>query len=130
MQLYTSDFNTLEQRRGVCYVTRHAARFPTTQAIHEEYEALIARMAAASPIGLLLDLRAARGRNDLAFESALAQFRGRMLGMCKNTVILVQTAVGQLQLKRHMELDHLPHVIVVRDEAEARRLVVEGAQPA
>ncbi len=125
--LYASAYNRVKTlAAGVYLIERTERRFEDAAAIHTEYAALIEALRSPAPKGVLLDLRAARGRNDPTFEAALEPYRRRMLSVTPNTVILAQSAVGSLQIKRHMEADGLDHVRVVRDLEEARRLVLGG----
>ena len=62
----------------------------------------------AGNIRLLVDLRAVTPRNDPGFEAAIAKFRRKLFGGCQRIVILVRTAVGALQVKRHMREDGFP----------------------
>lgn len=67
---------------------------------------------------LLVDLRAAAPCVDPAFEAPLARLRRGVLQGGERTAILVRTAVGALQVKRHMREDGL-HAGVFHDEEEA-----------
>ena len=49
---------------------------------------------------MLVDLRAAPGRNDPDFENAMAKQRLELLRGFAAIAILVQTAAGQLQISR------------------------------
>jgi hypothetical protein len=71
----------------------------------------------AGKIRLLVDLRSVMPRNDPDFEVAIAGFRRRLLGGGQRTAILVQTAVGALQVNRHMREDGFH--IAVFDQEEA-----------
>lgn len=125
--LYRSEFNEIWQiHAGVYLIERTDARFEDLSQIDDEYAALVAALRRAKPRSVLLDLRRTRGRNDPGFEEALAEHRRRMLSITKNTIILVESAIGQLQVKRHMEHDGLDHVHVVRDESQARALALSA----
>lgn len=50
---------------------------------------------------LLVDLRAVTPRNDPAFEKAIVKLRRSLFGAASRIAILVRTAVGVLQTKRH-----------------------------
>lgn len=67
---------------------------------------------------LLVDLRAAVGRNDGAFETALAPLRRRLLLRFARTGLLVRTTIGRLQLERYLLQDGVA-ARVFSDEAEA-----------
>ncbi len=49
---------------------------------------------------MLGDVRDGPSRNDAAYEKALGDERGRLLSGFRQTVALVRTAVGQLQIQR------------------------------
>lgn len=49
---------------------------------------------------LLIDLREARGRNDPRFEQLIAEHRPALFAGYERRVVLVRTAVGQMQLQR------------------------------
>lgn len=59
----------------------------------------------AGKIRLLVDLRAASPRNDPAFEADIVKFRRKLCGGGQKVAILVCTAMGALQVKRHMRED-------------------------
>ena len=54
---------------------------------------------------LLLDIRISVGRNDPKFEAALAEPRRELFRQFGNTAVIVRTAVGRLQVARHIEDD-------------------------
>lgn len=68
--------------------------------------------------GLLVDLRAAPGRNDPDFEHAMAKQRMELLRGFAGVAILVQTAAGQLQIARIGRQDGVD-VAVFTDEFAA-----------
>ncbi len=51
---------------------------------------------------LLVDLRNATGRNDPEFERAMSSYRPKMLHGFRKVCIVVKTAVGALQMNRHL----------------------------
>jgi hypothetical protein len=61
-----------------------------------------------SRCALLIDSRQAPARNDPEFEKTLAPLRQELLRDFARTAILVQTAVGALQVSRHAKVDALP----------------------
>lgn len=67
---------------------------------------------------LLVDLRAAPGRNDPEFENAMAARRNELMRGFSAIAILVQTAIGQLQVARISREDGFD-VTVFTDEAAA-----------
>jgi len=112
--------------RAKYQVVRTAEAFDRVDGVGPEFSALIASLSSKQPQGLLCDLRLARGRNDRAFEVQVAEYRRRLLSLTRNTVVLVATATGALQVMRHAVLDGLPDLRVVADPLVARRLVLAG----
>lgn len=66
---------------------------------------------------LFLDIRAARGRNDEPFEAAMKRLRPRIFGGFERVAILVRSAVGLLQIQRHLREDGI-NALVDTDEAK------------
>ena len=54
---------------------------------------------------LLVDMRLSPMRNDPEYEKALAQARSRLLNGFRRIAVIVRTAVGLLQAKRHRRED-------------------------
>ncbi len=54
---------------------------------------------------LFIDIRAARGRNDASFEEAMKRLRPRLFGGFERVALLVRSAVGLLQIQRHLRED-------------------------
>jgi len=67
---------------------------------------------------LIVDLREGPRRNDPAFEEVMKRVRPRLFRGFRGAAILVSTAVGALQVKRHMREDGVG-AEVFHDEAEA-----------
>lgn len=67
---------------------------------------------------LLVDLRDGPRRNDPAFEETMRRVRPRIFRGFRGAAILVSTAVGALQVKRHMREDGVG-AEVFHDEGEA-----------
>lgn len=86
---------------------------PSFAAIHRQ---LRDRMPGSS--SLLVDLRAIVGRNDSAFESALAPLRRELLSKFERTAVILRTSIGRLQLQRYLAADGID-AEVFSDEAEA-----------
>jgi len=68
---------------------------------------------------LLMDMRSARGRNDDAFERAVAKHRAATVSGFRRVAVLVQSLHGQLQVQRHVREDKLGEVRVFDREALA-----------
>ena len=68
---------------------------------------------------LLIDMRSAHGRNDDAFERAVAPHRAATVSGFRRVAVLVWTVPGQLQIQRHVRVDHLGQVRAFSSEALA-----------
>lgn len=73
---------------------------------------------------LLVDLRAVPPRDDAAFEAAVVRLRRRMFARPARIAFVVRTAVGALQVKRHVREDG---VVAEVFEDEALALAYLGA---
>lgn len=67
---------------------------------------------------LLVDLRNATGRNDPEFETAMSSYRPKMLRGFRKVCIVVKTAVGALQMNRHLARESV-NFYVTNSEAAA-----------
>lgn len=86
---------------------------------HEELIAVLATMRGA----ILVDLREVKGRNDPTFEARMGSYRKRMFAPFERLGVLVGTAIGKLQVQRHMHEDGFKHAVVMDSEPEALRFV-------
>ncbi|XYH92905.1 hypothetical protein ACMHYB_34220 [Sorangium sp. So ce1128] len=68
-------------------------------------------------LSLLVDLRAAAGRNDPEFEAAMQRLRPIVMRGFRRVAILVRTTVGALQIQRHLREDGIERMIG-SDEAQ------------
>jgi len=68
---------------------------------------------------LLIDMRSAHGRNDDAFERAVAPHRAATVSGFRRVAVLVASLPGQLQVQRHVREDHLGEVRVFASESLA-----------
>ena len=84
------------------------------------YDALAPRSAADTR--LLIDLRLAVGRNDPEFETQLMERRRELFRRFERSAVLVKTAIGKMQVQRHVDGDGFGGTVrVFDDEAEAVR---------
>ncbi len=67
--------------------------------------------------GLLVDMRAAILNNDADFEQAAARGRAVLVRGFSRVAVLVQTAVGALNVGRHMREDRVPGEVFSNEEA-------------
>jgi hypothetical protein len=79
---------------------------------------------------VLVDLRGAPGRNDPVFERLMKKLRPRIFADFRRCAVLVQTAVGSLQVSRYARQDGIK-LLVSSDEAALieylRRLPTEDS---
>lgn len=106
--------------RGVARVTRSGQRSQTIEEITAAFDRAIAALDTLDRprLRLLIDLRAAPGRNDAEFESAMATRRSNLIRAFAAVAILVQTPVGELQVGRIAREDGA-NIGVFSDEAKA-----------
>jgi hypothetical protein len=78
---------------------------------------------------LLIDLRAAPGRNDAEFERAMAPWRSQLMRAFAAVALLVQTPVGELQVGRITREDGAD-AKVFNDEAKALTWLASKPAPA
>lgn len=110
----------LEEREGYVYVVRTDVPFCELGDVDRGYGNVARLLEARSPRGgVLIDLRRAPGRNDPAFEKRIAPIRKRMFMACDPRAVLVQTAIGALQVRRHAADDGMPDLGVFTDLDEA-----------
>lgn len=87
--------------------TRTTAVFPSLAQLERSFgesSAALERLDRAR-YALFVDLRDARGSNDLAFEQAMVRARRRLMtGFCR-VAVLVKSASGALQVRRHAKED-------------------------
>jgi len=106
--------------RGLARVTRSGQRSESVAEITAAFDRAIGVLDTLDRprLGLLIDLRAAPGRNDAEFESAMATRRSQLMRAFAAVAILVQTPVGQLQVGRITREDGAD-AKVFSDEAKA-----------
>jgi hypothetical protein len=122
--VHESPYHRVQRREGHLRMTRTAEPYPDLAALEDEYRTLVGALTAhrGHDLGLLVDLRDAKGRNDPGFEQTLARWRRKSLEGYQPLVILVRSALGRMHVERHMKADGLD-AIVVTDEAQALRAV-------
>jgi hypothetical protein len=121
-EIYRSPYIVLrhDPARRVLVLTRLAAAYPSLEIMRETFAHMEASAAHIwrQKTCLLIDSRQAPARNDKAFEVEFARIRKHFLRDLQKVATVVQTAVGVLQVARHMRVDELP-VGVFTDIAEA-----------
>ena len=108
--------STWDAKNAIARFVRSSVAYATVADIEQEGRGVERALAKAGKVRLLVDLRAATPRNDPAFEVAIARFRSKLLGGGQQVAILVQTAMGALQVKRHMREDGFPVEVFTQEE--------------
>ncbi|AUX31345.1 MULTISPECIES: hypothetical protein [Sorangium] len=94
-------------------VTRTAAPFDSLEQIEQRCMEVTAALAPVhrSAMSLLLDIRAAPGRNDPKFEEATLRLRTAAARGFGCVAVLVGTSAGALQVRRHSREDGVDRII-------------------
>ena len=110
----------VEPVRHLATVTRSAQRPDSVEQIASAFDEAIEALDQLDRkrLRLLIDLRAAPGRNDSEFERAMATRRSELMRDFAAVAILVQTPVGELQVARITREDGAA-AKVFNDEAKA-----------
>jgi hypothetical protein len=113
-------FYEVELRDHGAIVRRTTRRYADISEIGPSFAAVDEQLRALEPgaSSLVVDLRAIVGRNDSAFETALAPLRRDLLRRFERTAVLVRTTIGRMQLQRYLASDGI-EAVVFSDEAEA-----------
>jgi hypothetical protein len=119
---YSDPYHRAEQLAGtsVIVIRRSAVPFSNTEDIGRYFGTLtraIDRLE-RSRHELLIDIRAAVGRNDAEFEQAFGPHRARLERGFRRVAVLVSSPAGRLQVQRHAVQDGLT-VRAFLEEGEA-----------
>ena len=121
-EIYRNPYIVLryDQGRRFLVVTRLPEHYPSIEILRETFAQLDAAMAHIfrPKTVLLIDSRRSPARNDATFEVEFGRLRKYFLRDLQKIATLVQTAVGVLQVARHMRLDEVS-VGVFTDVGEA-----------
>lgn len=111
---------TLEHDGAFVRMRRTTAAFPTIESMRTSYAQVRATYERIGQTGrgLLVDGRDAPGRNDPAFEQAMAEVRVKADAGFARVAIVMRTAVGKLQSQRYARQDGRER-LVTDDEDEA-----------
>lgn len=88
----------------IAWMVRTETALPSTEPrLRAFYEGVVAAMAELprSEHGLLVDSRAAVGRNDDVFERVQAEYRFALFGGFAQVAVVLRTVAGRLQLARY-----------------------------
>lgn len=109
-----------DQARHLLVVTRLSEHYPSIEVLRETFRRMDADTAHIwrEKTCLLIDTRRSPARNDAVFEAEFARLRKHFLRDLQKVATVVRTAVGVLQVARHMRHDDLPRGVFT-DVAEA-----------
>jgi hypothetical protein len=105
-----------DAKHSIARFTRTSLAYATIADIEREGVEVERALQKVGKTRLLVDLRAVTPRNDPGFEIAIARFRAKLLGGGQQVAILVQTAMGALQVKRHMREDGFAVEVFTQEE--------------
>jgi hypothetical protein len=110
---------TLEQNGMLLRMIRTAVPYPNTQSLEDTFDQIFEASFPYRQRGwtLLSDQRLAPGRNDPAFEQAMARIRLQLYPLFRKRAIWVQSKVGVLHISRLAKEDGVSR-LVSTDEAE------------
>jgi hypothetical protein len=121
-EIYRSPYIVLryDAARRIIVLTRLSEPYPSLEVMRETFAHMEASVAHIwrQKTCLLIDSRYAPARNDKAFEVEFGRIRKHFLRDLQKVATVVQTAVGVLQVARHMRVDDLA-VGAFTDVAEA-----------
>lgn len=106
---------------GVVTLRRKASTSSTTSLVDAYEDALGQLRPEHRRFGLVIDTRAAPGRNDPEFEHAVGKIRRQAETFFARIVVLVGSAAGLLQVQR-LSREDARSILVSRDPDEAHRL--------
>lgn len=117
-----AEFWTVKVTDDLAWLIRTDRRPEDLDAFIESFDEIFDGLDGRAPssIDAVFDLRVAIGRNDDAFERAIAPRRREVFAAFRRASILVRTEAGRMQVRRHfIEEGITPAVFVDPDEAVA-----------
>jgi hypothetical protein len=116
--LYESEFMRADADpdRSILWIRRSALPFPSIDRARSENLAVAQKIQSLSLRFLILDSRQAPGRNDDDFESAMRPVFQSYVSRFERAVMLVQTAIGRLQMQRLSRTSPIPVGVCTNDE--------------
>ena len=127
-QIFRDEYFTLlvDERQAIVRTIRTGKPFASIRDVEVSFEGLIKALddLGRARYALLADIRAAPGRNDPQFEEALQRVRLKWISGFRKVGVLVQSAVGLLQVKRYARQDGVRR-LVTSDEDELLRYLTQ-----
>ena len=128
-ELYRDVYITvhLAQDGQLIRITRSAQVYPDIPSLLQSFEGVLAALDRAGRRGraMLFDTRAPQGRNDPAFERAMAGLRPHIDRQFARIGVLVRSAMGALQIRRLAGEDGIERIIGT-DEREVIDTLLAG----
>lgn len=97
--MYTSSYHELTDEGAYLVLRRTKLDISSLELMRGEYERLISVFPSKAR-GLLIDSRAARPRNDPAFEEVSKALRVRVVETFERVALIVETVAGAMQIGR------------------------------
>ena len=113
---------TWDMNHSIGRFVRSSLGYASVEDIENEGILVERALQKAGKIRLLVDLRAATPRNDPSFEADIVKFRRKLCGGGQQIAILVCTAMGALQVKRHMREDGFAVEVFTQEAAALAHL--------
>jgi hypothetical protein len=116
----------VDERRGLVSTIRNDKPFDSIEEVEVVFAGLIDALdrLGRERYALLADIRAAPGRNDPQFETAIQRVRPRWIGGFRKVGVLVKSAVGMLQVQRYSRQDGINR-LVTTDEVKILKYLTE-----
>ena len=107
MQIYQSPYYSLTRLSDAVLLLERSARdFASAHDLIQEHVALLENCQEILPLNTcIVDLRKVRGRNDATFENAMIKYRRLLSTLPKRTLVVVETAMGCMQVVRYGKKD-------------------------
>lgn len=120
-----------EDDTGVFWLCRTEERIETLDQAAQVWGAVAAALRGIdrSRHGLLIDFRAARGRNDAAFENTVAPFRTETTRGFRRVAVLTKSTAGALQVQRLAKEDGVGSLRCFDAESPALAWLQTGLWP-
>lgn len=128
---FHSEHHVIEETAtGVFRMLRQSTAFASLADCEQEFAAML-RWLSIRPRthALLVDIRAARGRNDPGFEATLAEGRRAIFRRFEQLACLVGTLPGKMQLERYAREDGVAMSVFLCADEAARWLAARGVAP-
>jgi sulfite reductase alpha subunit-like flavoprotein len=128
-RLYTSRHWLLEEQpeKRLAVLSRTPAPWRSLAELRAENETILGLLREDQRgAGLLVDMREAPIRNDPEFEGAMAELRQRLTSHFERTSILLESALGELQVTRLERDECRPTTVTTRSESTALKFLLGG----